>query len=32
MASVGVVILGSYLGYLTYLFDEYRKSSNEHNA
>ncbi|WP_460144007.1 hypothetical protein [Pseudomonas sp. S2_A02] len=32
MASVGIVILGSYLGYLTYLLGEYRKSSNEHNA
>ncbi|NTZ94179.1 hypothetical protein FCH79_02440 [Pseudomonas koreensis] len=32
MATVGIVILGSYLGYLTYLLGEYRKSSNEHNA
>lgn len=32
MASVGIVILGSYLGYLTYLQGEYRKSSDEHSA
>ncbi|MBX8493292.1 hypothetical protein [Pseudomonas cichorii] len=32
MATVGIIILGSYLGYLTYLLGEYRKSSNEHNA
>lgn len=32
MASVGIVILGSYLGYLTYLLDKYQGSSNQHNA
>lgn len=32
MATVGIVILGSYLGYLTYLLGEYRRSSDEHHA
>lgn len=32
MTTVGIVILGSYLGYLTYLLGEYRHSSDEHNA
>ncbi|BBN52739.1 hypothetical protein TRE132_08640 [Pseudomonas chlororaphis subsp. aurantiaca] len=32
MACVGIVILGSYLGYLTYLLGEYRESSEEHIA
>ncbi|VVN98425.1 hypothetical protein [Pseudomonas fluorescens] len=32
MATVGIVILGSHLGYLTYLQGEYQKSSDEHNA
>lgn len=32
MATVGIVIVGSYLGYLTYLLGEYRKTSDEHSA
>lgn len=32
MAAVGILIVGSYLGYLTYLLGEYRKTSDAHSA
>lgn len=32
MATVGIVILGSYLGYLTHLLGEYQRISDEHNT